>query len=136
MNFRSLIKLVRNRKIFKFLTISIFGAFTVLLLTILFTSFFGLHYVFSTTIAFEVSVIWTFFANDKWTFFQVNKTSRTSIRFIKYNLFYLISLGIIHLIMIILTEHLGLLYALSQLIAIPIGFFFNFIVSKRISFKN
>lgn len=136
MNFRQFKEFINNPEIYKFLTISIFGAISVLLLTILFTSFFGIYYVISTTIAFEFTVIWTFFVNDKWTFSQVHKITKPFFRLIKYNLFYLISLGIIQLVMIALTEHGGLHYTLSQSIAIVSAFFFNYLMSKKISFKN
>ena len=81
-------------------------------------------------------MIWGFFANDKWTFSIVKKTSKPYLRFIKYNSFSLIGLGIIQTVMITLTVYFGIHYILSQSIAIIIAFLFNFIVSKKISFRN
>lgn len=136
MKFNFLLDIIKNPEIYKFLLVGIAGATTVLILTIVFTSGFGINYIISTAIAFEITVIWSFFVNDKWTFSQVKKTSTKFNRFIKYNLFYLISLGIIQIIMIFLTSQVGLHYAVSESIAIVIAFFFNFLVSKKISFKN
>lgn len=53
----------------------------------------------------------------------------------KYNLFSLTGLGIIQFIMIALTTQIGIHYTFSQAIGIIVVFFFNFSVSKKISFK-
>jgi len=136
MKFRSIFEIIRNPEIYKFLTVGCFGAIITLFLTIVFTSFFEIYYVISTAIAFEIVVIWTFFVNDRWTFSQHPKNSKSYIRFLKYNLFYLISLGIIQLIMITLTDQFGLHYTLSQSIAIATAFFFNYLMSKKVSFVD
>ena len=136
MKFRNLFDIVKNPEIYKFLVVGAVGALLVLLFTIIFTQGFGVFYVVSTIIAFELSQVWGFVANDKWTFSKIKKTSHAYIRFLKYNLFSLIALGIIQFFMILLTTQAGFHYTLSQSIGITVAFFFNFIVSKKISFKN
>jgi len=136
MKFNFLLEIAKDPEIYKYLIVGIVGALIVLLLTIVLTSVFGIFYVISTTIAFEISIVWGFFANDRWTFSKVTKTSKAYFRFIKYNLFSLIALGIIQVVMITLTTQLGFHYALSQSIAIVVAFSFNFITSKKISFRN
>jgi len=135
LNFSSLSALIKNPEIYKFLIVGIIGAVIVLLFTIFFTQFIGIFYVISTVIAFEISQIWGFFANDRWTFSKIKKMSKMHIRFIKYNLFSLFALGIIQFIMITFTTQIGIHYTISESIGIVVAFFFNFFVSKKISFK-
>jgi len=135
LNFGNLVAIIKNPEIYKFLIVGIIGAVIVLIFTIFFTQFFGIFYVISTVIAFEISQIWGFFANDRWTFSKIKKTSKTFIRFIKYNLFSLFALGIIQLIMVTLTTQIGIHYTIGESIGIVVAFFFNFFVSKKISFK-
>ena len=122
--------------IYKFFVVGIGGSLIVLILTFVFTSLFDIFYIVSTIFAFEISLLWGFFANDRWTFGEIKKTSKGLTRFIKYNLFSLISLGIIQMVMISLVNIMNFHYSLSEAIGIVVAFFFNFTVSKNISFKN
>jgi len=132
----NLFDLFKKPEIYKFLLVGIGGSFIVLVITLAFTTIFEIFYVISTIIAFELSLVWGFFANDKWTFDKVKKTSKAYVRFVKYNLFSLISLGIIQVIMISLVTIFEWHYSPSQVIGIIVSFFFNFLASKHISFKN
>ena len=129
-----MVEFIKNPEIYKFFVVGLIGAIIVLVFTAVFTQIAGIFYVYSTVIAFELSLIWGFFANDKWTFANIKKT-KPYFRFIKYNLFSLIGLGIIQFIMIALTTQIGIHYTFSQAIGIIVAFFFNFSVSKKISFK-
>lgn len=135
MKFNFLLNIKKNPEIFKFFVVGFIGAILVLILTIVFTSFLGIFYVISTAIAFEISIFWGFIANDNWTFSNVKKNGKGYFRFIKYNIFSLIALGIIQIIMITLTTQVGFHYTLSQSIAIIVAFFYNFLISKKISFR-
>ena len=112
------------------------NAFLVLSLTIIFTSVFEIFYVISAIVAYEISIIVSFFMHDKWTFVNVKKTSKMYLRFIKYNTFSLIGLGINALVLAILTEQVGLHYTISESIAILVAFIFNYTMNKKISFRN
>jgi len=135
MKFNFLLKIRNNPEIFKFFIVGLIGAVLVLIFTIIFTSYLGIFYVISTAIAFEISIVWGFIANDKWTFSGVKKSSKWYFRFFKYNVFSLVALGIIQIIMITLTTQVGFHYTISESIAIVVAFFYNFIMSKKISFK-
>ena len=134
MKFQNLVEFIKNPEIYKFFVVGLIGAIIVLVFTVVFTQIAGIFYVFSTVIAFELSLVWGFFANDKWTFSNIKKT-KPIFRFIKYNIFSLIGLGIIQFIMITLTTQTGIHYTFSQTIGIIAAFFFNFSMSKKISFK-
>jgi len=126
----------KKPEIYKFLLVGAIGSLILFFLTIFFTSIFEIFYVISTVIAFEISLIWSFFINDKWTFGKSKKTSKRYVRFVKYNFFALISLGIIQAVMITLVTVIDLHYSYSQAVGIIVAFFFNFFSSKHISFKN
>ena len=81
---------IKNSELYKFFIVGFIGAALVLLFTFIFTQFIEIFYVISAAIAFEISQIWGFFANDRWTFSKIKKKSKTHVRFIKYNLFSLI----------------------------------------------
>lgn len=136
MKLNLLFNLIKNPEIYKFLIVGIGAAFSMEILSILFTSVFGIFYVISIALAFEITLLWGFFAHDKWTFSKVQKNSKTINRFIKYNIFSLIALGINESILVFFTSYVGLQYYISEGISIISTFFFNYLVNKRISFKN
>ena len=127
---------IKNPEIYKFLVIGLTASISVYLLTILFTSFLYILYTISVALAFEITVIWTFFPLDRWVFSEKNKKSRTIIRFLKLNSFSLIGLAVNESVLILLTSTLGFHYTLSEAVAIGITFFFNYSVSKKITWKN
>jgi len=136
MDFNSIVNFIKNPEIYKYLIVGIFAAFSVLLLSIIFTSFFGIFYIISIAIAFEITIIWGFFAHDRWTFGSYEKTIRTTVRFAKYNLFALILLGANEAVLIFFTEFIKFHYVLSEGIALIVGFFISYPISKKIIFKN
>lgn len=131
-----MLEFLKKPEIYKFLIVGIISAILVLLLTIIFTSLVGLFYVYSVAVSFEIVLIGAFFAHDKWTFSHVKKTSKTYMRFAKFNLFSLISLGLNEAVLIFFTTQIGFHYIPRESIAITFAFFFNYIISKKISFKN
>ena len=136
MNRDSLLAFLKNSELYKYLIVGIGNAFLVLSLTIIFTSVFEIFYLISAIAAYEISIIVSFFMHDKWTFVNVKKTSKMYSRFIKYNTFSLIGLGINALVLAILTEQVGLHYTISESIAILVSFIFNYTMNKKISFRN
>jgi len=136
MRLNSIFDFLKNPEIYKFVLIGLFNGIIVLSLTGIFTSYLGIFYVASALISYELSIISSFFMNDRWTFGHFLKTSKTHIRLIKYNTFSLIGMGINGLVLIILTDFVGIHYLISEGIAILVVFSFNFTTSKKISFKN
>ena len=127
---------IKNPEIYKYVIVGGINAILVLGLTIIFTSGIGIFYLLSAIIAYEISIMISFFMHDIWTFGKVKKTSKKHIRFIKYNTFSLMGLGINSGVLVILTQNFGIYYAISAFFAILITFVFNYIFSKKISFKN
>ena len=73
MNFNSLLCFLRKPEIYKFAIVGICNGILVLILSGFFTSFLNIFYLVSVLIAYEISVISSFFMNDNWTFVKVKK---------------------------------------------------------------
>ena len=136
MNLKSLLIFLKNPEIYKYIIVGAINGILVIVLTVILTSLIGIFYVISVLIAYEVSICVNFFMHDKWTFNNVKKNSKSYIRFIKYNIFSLIGLGINTVVLVFLTDHIGLHYEISEAVAILVTFIFNYIMSKKISFRN
>lgn len=129
-------KFLRNPEIYKFLTVGIASAISTLSLTVFFTSILGIFYVLSVAISLESTLLWSYFVHDRWTFNNIQKTTSNRIRFIKYNLMALIGIVVNISILVFFTTQLHLHYAVSETLAIIISFFFNYLIHKKISWKN
>lgn len=127
---------LKDPQIFKFMIVGCGNALLLLFLTIFFTDYLNSHYLISSIIAYEITIIMGFIVNEYWTFAKITKTKSVFTRFVKYNIFYFLGLIINTVIVFILTDFVGRNYSSSQIIAIGIVFVFNFITSKKISFKN
>ena len=136
MNFKSLLYFLQKPEIYKFVVVGVCNGILLLILTGFFTSFLNIFYLISVLIGYEITVISSFLMNDNWTFSKVKKISSVQTRFIKYNIFALIGLGINLLVLFLLTNYLEIHYILSEGAAILVSFGFNYIASKKISFKN
>lgn len=126
---------IKNPQIYKFMIVGVGSAIFVLFLTVVFTSILHIFYAISVAILIEMTIVWAFFVHDRWTFNNIPKTIPTRIRFVKYNILSLTGIGVNELVLILLTEKVGVNYLISELIAIIVTFLFNFSVHKKISWK-
>ena len=133
---KTITNLVRNPEIYKFAIVGVCSALSTLSLTILFTSGLGIFYVISVAVAQEITLIWSFFVHENWTFAKIPKITNIKIRFIKYNTLALIGVGVNEAVLILLTSQVKLHYTISEVIAIFVAFFFNYLVHKKISWKS
>ena len=136
MKLNSVIEFIKDPEIYKYILVGASNAILVIGLTMIFTSFMGIFYLWSAIIAYETSIIVSFFMHDKWTFKKIEKTSQIHIRFTKYNIFSLMGLAINSFVLVILTLEFNVYYATSEIIAISVTFIFNYILNKKISFRN
>ena len=100
----------------------------------LFVSIYHFNYMVSGTVAIELSIIWAFFLNNKFTFSDKIGTKSTRIdwlrRLAKYNVSALSGESINLTLLFILTS-VGLFYLVSEAIAILVVFVFNFVMSSK-----
>lgn len=130
------LKVLKDHQIYKFMIVGIINAVLLLGLTVLLTDYLNVYYLFSSIIVYEITIILGFVIHEYWTFKKIIKTKKPHIRFLKYNIFYFMGLVINSGFVFILTDFFKLHYSLSQIIAILIVFLFNFLTSKKITFKN
>ena len=121
---------------YKFIFVGIINAFFLLALTIFFTDYLNIFYIFSSIIAYEMTIIFGFFIHEYWTFVKINKIKKPHVRFIKYNIFYFLGSIINTGLVFTLTNFLQIHYSTSQVFAIFIVFLFNFYTSKKFTFNN
>ena len=136
MNFDFLLKMLKNPEIYKFMLVGLINSVLLLLLTIIFTAIFEIFYLISAIISYEITIILGFFIHEHWTFAKMPKIKKTYFRLLKYNAFYLIGLAFNAAILFFLTEFLYLHYTISQSIAVVIVFIYNFMTSKKITFRD
>lgn len=136
MNFNFLLKIIKNLEIYKFLLVGIINAMIIIILIGFFTKILEIFYLYSAIISYEITIILGFFVHEHWTFSKMPKTKKKYIRLLNYNVFSLIGLGMNIGILLFLTEKLNFHYMISELIAIISVFVFNFISSKKITFRN
>lgn len=99
------------------------------------TEFFGIYYLISAVFAFVVAVGNSFVMNKLWTFEEKFKdnTLKKSIKF------YLVSIAALLVNLFFLyffTEIIGFYYLLSQIFAIAISLWINFLGNKFWTFKR
>lgn len=102
----------------------------------LLTEFFNVLYMISSIFAIEISIISNFLLNDIWTWGE-RKKKRYYRRFFQYH----ISAGITAflanwLLLIFLTEVIGIYYLISNLIGIGVGMLSNFVLNDLWTFRQ
>jgi len=125
----------KNPQLYKFIAVGVITTSIALLFIAILTSVLGIFYAYSVIIVLEIFVFINFFIHDRWTFSNIPKVTKTRIRFLKFNLFALLGIGLNESILISLTEVIGINYLISEGIAMIITFFFNFFVSKKLIYK-
>ncbi len=83
-----LLNTLKNPQIYKFMIVGIVNAILLLVLTIFFTDYLNIFYLFSSIIAYEITIILGFVIHEYWTFVKVKKIKKPFVRFLKYNIFY------------------------------------------------
>jgi putative flippase GtrA len=136
MDFDFLPKMLRDNEIYKFVSVGIISGIFLLLIMVLFTKVFLIHYLLSVIISYELSLLLGFFLHEYWTFAKIPKVKKIHLRLLKFNMFYLIGLAINAGLLAFFVEITHLDYVVSEIIAISIVFIYNYVMSKKITFKE
>ena len=110
----------------------IFAIFNIAVLY-LFTDIFGVYYIFSSIIAFFLGSTGNFLLNKKWTFKERMRHDLFK-KYIKAMSVNIAAVIITISLLFILTEFLNVYYLISQIIAMTVAFFANFIGNKKVVF--
>ena len=131
---KSLLKARFTRRVISFAIVGASGAAIIMSLMWLFVSVYHFNYMASGAVAIELSIIWAFFLNNKFTFRDRIITTSTRIdwfrRIAKYNVSALSGESINLALLFILTSA-GLFYLVSEAVAILVVFVFNFAISSK-----
>jgi len=98
---------------------------------LIFLRIFGLYYLISNVAGFILSVGFSYYCNQRWTF-----DSKGSKHFTKYISFYLVSLVLGSILLRIFVEFFGLIPEIANLLAIAITTCVNFLGIKFLVFKK
>jgi dolichol-phosphate mannosyltransferase len=126
------------RRVISFTIVGAGGAGIILFLTWLGVNLLQLHYVLSAAIGIEISIIWAFILNDRFTFrdkIESPKISHKLFRLLKYHVSALSGETINLSVLYILTS-IGLFYLSSEAIAILVAFASNFTMSNKWVWRN
>ncbi|PIN90615.1 GtrA family protein [Candidatus Pacearchaeota archaeon CG10_big_fil_rev_8_21_14_0_10_32_14] len=99
------------------------------------TEFLGIYYLISAVIAFLFAVTNSFILNSLFTF-KSSLSKRTSKRYTKFIVVSIIALIINLSLLYFLTEFFRIWYILSQVIAIAISLWINFVGNKYWTYRN
>ncbi|MFA5416790.1 MAG: glycosyltransferase family 2 protein [Methanoregula sp.] len=126
------------KRVFKFGLVGISGILVNLGILYLLVEFFLINKDFASAIAIEVAILNNFIWNDLWTFpsEESRKVSNKWHRLVAFNVVSaggaLINIGIF----IILTNWFTVYYMTAQFIGILIGFIWNFMVNRRVTWTR
>lgn len=124
------------RRMLKFISVGLSGSVVNLSLIAFFREVAGWNYLLAGTIAFEISVIWNFMLNDRFTFSDRKRDgSRLFSRLWRFNATSLGGFLIYICLLAVLTELIGLHYILSAAAGIIAAFGWNFFVNNTWTWK-
>jgi dolichol-phosphate mannosyltransferase len=120
-------------KVLKFGVVGITGIFVNMGLLYYLKEYQGFPLLFASFIAIELSIINNFLWNEYWTF--KNSSHSFFSNLVKFNL---VSVGglIINMIILYLLTGIGVYYLIANFLGILAGFAWNFVVNRRITWKN
>ena len=101
----------------------------------IFTERFGIFYAISSLFAIEISIITNFLLNNAWTW-KDRRSESVWKRFRKFQSVSIAAVLVNWLVLVFLTEVMGVHYLLSNLIGIACGTALNFVLNDLWTFKS
>jgi dolichol-phosphate mannosyltransferase len=125
------------KRVFKFGIVGLSGIVVNLGILFLLVEFFSLNKDLASPIAIEIAILNNFLWNDVWTFRSVE--NRNASRWHRLGAFNLVSIGgavINYGIFLALTSWFAVYYLVAQLVGILVGFAWNFLVNRRLTWTR
>ncbi|PKL69639.1 MAG: glycosyltransferase family 2 protein [Methanomicrobiales archaeon HGW-Methanomicrobiales-1] len=126
------------KRVFKFGLVGISGIVVNMGVLWYLTDFVGFYYLIASLFAIELSIINNFIWNDLWTF-KSKAGHELSSRWHRLVAFHVVSAGglVINMgVLFLLTSVFGVYYLLSNLVGILLGFVWNFMANRRITWQR
>ncbi|MDD1660696.1 MAG: GtrA family protein, partial [Methanomicrobiales archaeon] len=98
----------------------------------------GLFYLYSSAVAIETSIITNFLANDLWTFGGEtdHRMGSRSHRFLSFQVVSIGGLVVNMAVLYLATAGLGIYYLVSNLLGILVGFIWNYLVNRNVTWRR
>ena len=126
------------KKVFKFGIVGISGIVVNLVLLFLLVEYASINKDLASPVAIELAILNNFIWNDLWTF-RTGENRKYSSRWHRLAAFNIVSAGgavINYGIFLLLTAWFGVYYITAQFIGILLGFVWNFMVNRRVTWKR
>ena len=122
------------RRIAKFCAVGVSGIIVNMIALAALKEWFGFPLLGASFVAIELSCISNFLLNDHWTFKGINAERPWLYRMLSFNG---VSIGgmIINLMVIGILTSFGIYYIFANIIGILLGFGWNFIMNRKITWK-
>lgn len=122
-----------DKILIKYLFISVITTLADILFLFILVEAFGINYLISATISYCIGIIIGYIGQKKITFRDKNK--KIIKQFFTFTVVSLIGLLINLGVLKLFVEFFGIHYMISKIIAIGIGFIWNYSINKKITFK-
>lgn len=130
--------MIKKRAVIQFFRFAIVGVINTLINLValfIFTDILGVYYLFSAVLAFLIANINSFIMNKSWTFNE-KKWEKTGNKYVKFFIISIASLLINLVLLYFFTDILGVYYMFSQILAIAVALWINFLGNKLWTFKD
>jgi len=127
------------KRVFKFGVVGISGIVVNLAILYCLVEFLGIEKFIASPVAIEIAIINNFIWNDLWTFSTTLANGKYRSRWQRLFAFNMVSVGgaaINYVVFIALTNIFAVWYILAQLIGILLGFIWNFLVNRRVTWTR
>ena len=123
------------KRFLKFAVVGVIASAIHILFLYMFTEFLSIYYLISSFFAFIIANIINFILNKSWTF-EEKIIHKTLNKYVFFLFFSTIALVINLLFLYIFSELFGVYYIISQILAIGISLWINFLGNMFWTFKN
>jgi dolichol-phosphate mannosyltransferase len=126
------------KRVFKFGLVGLSGIVVNMVVLWYLTEFVGFYYLVSSLFAIELSILNNFVWNDLWTF-RAGTSHKHPSRWHRLISFHIVSAGglVINMgILYLLTSVGGVYYLISNIIGIVVGFGWNFMLNRRVTWRT
>jgi len=130
------VRLIDKDRMIRFAAVGLSGVGVNMFFLWFFTEVGGIHYMISSPIAVEISIVSNFVLNDNWTFRDAPDRARFPVRLLRFHLTALGGFVLNYAVLIGLTELAGLYYLLSNLAGIVTGIAWNYTVNVKWTWRR
>lgn len=130
------LKQEESKRFIKYCIVGTIGIVINTLILLISTEIFGIFYLLSSAMAYEISILTNFIMNDRWTFREFTVHNSFLNRALQYNWTQIVSVIFGILLLYIFTEFMFINYIISNLMSIVITTLFRYYMCMTIVWKK